>query len=83
MSTTRSDITDDGNYSDDDGGGVIDQEEKYIVLRLRFHYQVREIRNCFGIVLFFKITIILVIVKLKVVKTYHNFYNVKLKLVKF
>lgn len=53
MSTTRSDITDDGNYNGGDGRGVTNREEKKIVLQIRFHCQVREFRNCFDYIFFF------------------------------
>ncbi|XP_023644269.1 small ubiquitin-related modifier 1-like [Capsella rubella] len=43
MSTVRSDITDDGNSSVNssinNGGEVIDQKEKRIVLKTRYHYR--------------------------------------------
>lgn len=73
MSTTRSDITDDGNCSRssiNNGGGVTDQEEKKSVLKTRYHYRVRkyhvtdQLETVFVFVFFLKITIIFDIVKL-------------------
>ncbi|CAE6229107.1 unnamed protein product [Arabidopsis arenosa] len=44
MSTTRSDITDDGNFDGGDEGGVTDQEEKKFVLQISFGNDVRYFR---------------------------------------